>query len=950
MRSPRWRCSTGFTLVEIMVVILILGMISTGLYGLLNRTRESYDIQRLVLEMQENARVGLNTITEDFRHVSYGKDPTQPSIGYAGPDSAVFVADIRMEATGAEFISYYLSPDGDPDTPNPFDTVLMKTVIDSGGTILYSAPQAYGIALDGLNFRYFNGDGVELPNPVPHPELVGEISVTVKSMSAREIKDSGYEEMSLAATVYPRNLPLTPARARPSTPNCGPVGYPNCESVTQVWDTPTTNTDGTELDFREISHFSIYLGMNPDEMELYANLARTFNEFTIPNLDPGTTYYVAVTCQTYTGVESHQCLTSVQTGSTLIPNIPQNFNGVFFVGLDGVRLTWDAVTEFQSGDIITTTVTYRVYRDTNPGFTPDSGNLLGSIDVVTQFDDDAMDDCEQYYYKVTAVACDNESDPSVELPASVPAPPSCPDWISAYTTEEAGQVEVHWGPPTTRMDGTLLSSDEIGGFHVLYDTIPGAHSQVYDVPDGAATQAYVSGLEVCRDYYFNVRAYDVCPAIGETCENLEVQVETSQPCDPDIPVAPTGLSAVGGDGRIDLLWNANTVDCDLYGYKIYYGFEAGGPYDGTGAAEGASPIEVYSEQVTTGDNCSFTLTELPACQGYYLVVSAIDECFPANESPFSAEVAADTECSPCKLHASCVDWLARPTNYRSVYLEIYTDQLAGETLSELILSWTLTPNVRRVYLGRPMQLIWDYSGLAGEDGPIGEQPSGSTLNVDDTFVDGSTTEARGLPMRIIFSGDMRGDELTAQFISSGNTCGAVGTIMEGQIIEDMDDGTANGWEPISGTWSVINGELRQTDTAGAALAQSNSAIVTDFSYSCKVNVTAGRAAYLVYRLQDSNNYYLIGVRTLDDQIWVSRVLGGVHGTRYTANLPLSNNTWYNVTVRGVGTEVEVFVDCEHILTYDDPELWLTGKIGNRTYASQASFDDMRVVYWDGTGS
>jgi hypothetical protein len=412
---------------------------------------------------------------------------------------------------------------------------------------------------------------------------------------------------------------------------------------------------------------------------------------------------------------------------------------------------------------------------------------------------------------------------------------------------------------------------------------------------------------------------------------------------------PTGLSAVGGDGRIDLLWNANIADCDLYGYRIYYGFNSGGPYDGSGAVEGNSPIEVSSEQVTVGDNCTFTLTGLPACQGYFLAVTAIDECFPANESPLSAEVAADTECSPCKLKACCVDWLARPTDYTSVYLEIFSDQLAGETIDELTLHWTLTPNVRRVYLGRPMQMIWDYNGFAGEDGPVGSQPSGSTLNIDDVFVDGSTTEARGLPMRLIFEGDMRGDDLTIQFLSQGNSCSAMGTIMEGQIIEDLDDGVANGWEAISGVWSVDSGDYCQSDAAGAALAQSNSAIVTDFSYSSKVKITSGRAAYLVYRLQDSNNYYLIGVRTQDNQIWVSRVVGGAFSTLMTVNMPLNNNQWYNLTVRGVGTEVEVFVDCQHVLTCDDPGLWLTGKVGLRTYASQVRFDDMRVVYWSGAG-
>src|SRR5690606_5379811 len=105
-------------------------------------------------DMQQNARVGIQALADDLRQVSYGKDPTQPSIEYAGPESVTFVADIMPEHDGAEFVSYFLSADGDPDTDNPDDTLLMRVIADSGGVVLISSPQSYGVS--DLRFRWFN--------------------------------------------------------------------------------------------------------------------------------------------------------------------------------------------------------------------------------------------------------------------------------------------------------------------------------------------------------------------------------------------------------------------------------------------------------------------------------------------------------------------------------------------------------------------------------------------------------------------------------------------------------------------------------------------------------------------------------------------------------------------------------------------------------------------------
>jgi hypothetical protein len=103
---------------------------------------------------------------------------------------------------------------------------------------------------------------------------------------------------------------------------------------------------------------------------------------------------------------------------------------------------------------------------------------------------------------------------------------------------------------------------------------------------------------------------------------------------PGAPAAPEDLMITVADSIVTLNWTTNT-EPDLAGYKVYYGQSEGGPYDGTGAAEGPSPIDV-------GDVTTATLSGLPVDSAtYYFVVTAYDN--EDNESYFSNEVSNNTK-------------------------------------------------------------------------------------------------------------------------------------------------------------------------------------------------------------------------------------------------------------------------------------------------------------------
>lgn len=87
------------------------------------------------------------------------------------------------------------------------------------------------------------------------------------------------------------------------------------------------------------------------------------------------------------------------------------------------------------------------------------------------------------------------------------------------------------------------------------------------------------------------------------------------------PAAPTGLTAVAGDGSVALDWDDNG-ESDLDGYTVYRGTTSGGPYDVLDSTSASAYTDAAATNGTT----------------YYYVVTADD--LSGNESDAGAEVSA----------------------------------------------------------------------------------------------------------------------------------------------------------------------------------------------------------------------------------------------------------------------------------------------------------------------
>jgi hypothetical protein len=87
---------------------------------------------------------------------------------------------------------------------------------------------------------------------------------------------------------------------------------------------------------------------------------------------------------------------------------------------------------------------------------------------------------------------------------------------------------------------------------------------------------------------------------------------------------------------VTLGWDANT-ESDLAGYYVYYKTcISGAPYNGTGAVEGNSPIQVPIADLDNPENPEYTLHGLSDTETTYFALTAYDT--DDNESSRSNEV------------------------------------------------------------------------------------------------------------------------------------------------------------------------------------------------------------------------------------------------------------------------------------------------------------------------
>ena len=121
----------------------------------------------------------------------------------------------------------------------------------------------------------------------------------------------------------------------------------------------------------------------------------------------------------------------------------------------------------------------------------------------------------------------------------------------------------------------------------------------------------------------------------------------------------------------------------------------------------------------------------------------------------------------------------------------------------------------------------------------------------------------------------------------------------------------------------------------------------DLEMSVKFKAVSGktdRAAGLVFRLKDPNNYYIVRANALENNYRLYHVVGGRRQQFAGANVIVSSGEWHELRVDCVGNKITCYYDGEKKIEAADDTFKEAGKVGLWTKADSVTyFDDLTVT-------
>jgi fibronectin type 3 domain-containing protein len=267
-------------------------------------------------------------------------------------------------------------------------------------------------------------------------------------------------------------------------------------------------------------------------------------------------------------------------------------------GDNEITISWGAVAGATS---------YNIYRSTTAGV---KGAKVGAS-TSTSYVDATAQNGSAYYYVVTAENAAGEGSPSAQSAAVTPsapvAVPAAPTGLQA--TPGDAQVTLSWAAVAGAKS-----------YNVFRSTIAG--SQGSKIGSTSTTQYTDSSAVNGTTYFYQVSAVN---AVGEGAASAQSAGVT--PAVPGtVPVAPTGVNAVAGNGQVNVSWNAVAGAAS---YNVYRSTTQGvqGAKIGSGTTTG-----YLDTAVVNGTTYYYRIT----------AVNAVGESGPSTQSAGATPVAQVT--------------------------------------------------------------------------------------------------------------------------------------------------------------------------------------------------------------------------------------------------------------------------------------------------------------------
>src|SRR2546426_4645 len=121
----------------------------------------------------------------------------------------------------------------------------------------------------------------------------------------------------------------------------------------------------------------------------------------------------------------------------------------------------------------------------------------------------------------------------------------------------------------------------------------------------------------------------------------------------------------------------------------------------------------------------------------------------------------------------------------------------------------------------------------------------------------------------------------------------------------------------------------------------------DLDLSVRFKAVSGnidRAAGLVFRLKDPNNYYIVRANALENNYRLYHVVNGRRSQFAGANLKVTSGEWHELRVEAAGNKITCYYDGNKKIEATDDTFKDAGKVGLWTKADSVTyFDDLKAT-------
>jgi hypothetical protein len=198
----------------------------------------------------------------------------------------------------------------------------------------------------------------------------------------------------------------------------------------------------------------------------------------------------------------------------------------------------------------------------------------------------------------------------------------------------------------------------------------------------------------------------------------------------------------------------------------------------------------------------------------------------------------------------------------------------------------------------------------------------------------------------------------ALLLTSGSMCRAAEATKTSQTTQWTFDKEQTGKLPVgamvfAGNWEIqsksdapsLPNTLCQTGYADYPALSLNDKVYGDVAVSTLFKPVSGnsdRAAGIVFRIQDKDNYYILRANALEDNVNIYKYVGGWRRAIQEGSAKVPSGTWLELRVEVKGNHIRGFLNGKQVVEATD-DTFKAGKIGLWTKADSVTcFDNVQV--------